>query len=209
VPIEVSVKREEIALPSVTWHLDAGEPRLGVIEINVIAATTSDEIQKAVKDLQSRGATAYALDLRNNGGGLLDAGIDIARLFLKDGVVMEQQFRGQEVKTYRVEKPGPLADIPLAVLVNGSTASASEIIAGALQAHERARLIGEPTYGKNTIQLVFELRDHSSIHVTAAQWWIPGLDAPRPGKGLQPDVPAKPGGPPDPVIQAAIKALFP
>lgn len=207
-PLEAAIQREEIPLPSVTWHLDAGEPRLGVIEANIIASTTAEEITKAVKDLQSRGATAFALDLRNNGGGLLDAGIAIARLFLRDGVVIEQQFRGEAVKTYSVEKPGELADIPLVVLVNGGTASACEIIAGALQVHGRAKLIGEPTYGKNTIQLIFELGDKSSLHVTAAQWWIPGLDAPRPGKGLTPDIAVAPGGPPDPFIQAAIQTLL-
>jgi len=204
-----TIKREEIALPSVTWHLDAGESRAGVIEVNIIADTTAEEIQKAVQDLQAQGATAFILDLRNNGGGLLDAGIEIASLFLKEGVVMEQQYRGQAVKSYPVGKPGPLAEIPLAVLVNGGTASASEIIAGALQAQHRAALIGEPTYGKNTIQLVFFLTDQSSIHVTAAKWWIPGLDAPRPGQGLTPDIAVTPGGPPDPLIQAAIQNLLP
>jgi carboxyl-terminal processing protease len=206
--ITIKIERAEIALPSVTWHLEASEPRLGVIEVNVIADSTADEIQKAAADLQSRGATAFALDLRNNGGGLLDSGIEVARLFLKEGVVMEQQFRDQPVKTYKVETAGPLADVPLVVLTNGGTASASEIISGALQAHRRAKLIGETTYGKNTIQLVFQLKDQSSIHVTAAQWWIPGLDLPKPGKGLQPDIPVAAGGPPDPVIQAAIQTLF-
>ena len=207
--LEFIIQRQEIALPSVTWHLDSNEPRLGVIEVNIIADPTAQEIQNGVKDLSARGASAFILDLRNNGGGLLDTGIEIVRLFLKDGVVMQQQFRGEGVETYNVDRPGPLADIPMVVFINGGTASASEIIAGALQARGRAKLIGETTYGKNTIQLVFELHDKSSLHVTAAQWWIPGLDAPKPGKGLSPDIPVSPGGPPDPYIQAAIQILFP
>ncbi len=208
-PIEFSVKREEIGLPSTTWYIEASEPRLGVIRINVIASTTPAEIQRAVDDLKSRGVTAFALDLRDNGGGLLDAGIDVARLFLKDGVVIEQQYRGESVKTYRVEQPGPLADIPLAILVNQNTASACEIIAGALKIQERAPLIGIPTYGKDTIQLVFKLQDGSSMHVTAAKWWVPGLEPPLAGIGLQPDIVIPPDAAgPDPYIAAAIQALF-
>jgi carboxyl-terminal processing protease len=208
-PLEFSITRKEVALPSVTWHIDSVDPRLGILEVNTIAEPTPGEIQRAAADLQSRGASAYILDLRNNGGGLLDAGVAVARLFLKDGVVMEQQFRGEAVTRYRVEEPGPLAEIPLVVLVNGGTASASEIIAGCLQAQQRALLVGEPTYGKNSIQLVYSLSDRSSLHVTAALWWIPGLDAPKPGKGLTPDVAIPAGGPPDPVIEAARKNLFP
>jgi carboxyl-terminal processing protease len=208
-PATYDIKRDEVALPSVTFHLDADEPRLGVIEVNAMAATTVREILDAAKDLQERGATALALDLRNNGGGLLDVGIATAEIFLKDGVVIEQQYRGKDVESFKVNQPGELADIPLVVLINGGTASAAEIVAGALQAHGRAQLIGETSYGKNTIQLVFELSDKSSLHVTAAEWWIPGLDAPRPGKGLTPNIPAASGQTPDAGIQAAIQILFP
>ncbi|MFZ6028962.1 MAG: S41 family peptidase [Chloroflexota bacterium] len=208
-PVSFDVKREEVALPSVTFHIDADEARLGVIEVNAMASTTIGEIFDAATDLQARGATALALDLRNNGGGLLDVGIEVARLFLKDGIVIEQQYRGEAVETFKVNKPGKLSDIPMVVLINGGTASAAEIVAGALQAHGRARLIGETSYGKNTIQLVYELSDQSSLHVTAAEWRIPGLDAPRPGKGLTPDIPAASGATPDEGIRAAIQVLFP
>ncbi len=208
-PQKITIHRTEITLPSVTWHLEPAEPRLGVIEINVIAASTPDEIQKAVADLQTRGATHFALDLRNNGGGLLDAGIDTARLFLSGGEVIKQQYRGRDEETFRVEHAGALASLPLVILINANTASAAEIIAGALQAHERALLIGATTYGKDTIQLVFNLEDGSSLHITAAHWWIPGLDFPRHGHGLEPDVPI-PAENTDPraLIQAAIQAFF-
>ncbi len=209
-PIEFKIKREEIALPTVTWHLDAGEPRLGVIEVNLIGETTPGEISRAEQDLQTRGATAFALDLRNNGGGLLNQGIDIARLFLPSGVIIEQQYRDQKVESYSIEKPGPLANIPMVVLVNENTASAAEIIAGSIQAHGRAKLIGATTYGKNTIQMVFDLQDGSSLHVTAAHWWIPNLEFPKDGHGLTPDIPVTAGEPGkvDPVILAAVQALF-
>jgi carboxyl-terminal processing protease len=173
--LEFNLRRSEIPLPSVTWHLDPDEPRLGVIEINVIAASTPDEIENAVEDLNSRGATVYVLDLRDNFGGLLTAGVDTARLFLRSGTIIEQQYRDQDVETFKVERNGPLADLPLAILVNQHTASAAEIIAGALQAQQRATLIGAPTFGKSTIQLVFNLKDGSSLHVTSARWWVPDL----------------------------------
>lgn len=211
VPVQVMIERAEIPLPSVTWHLDPSEPRIGVLEINLIAASTSEEIQKAVADLQARGATHFVLDLRNNPGGLLTAGVDIARLFLKEGPILEQQYRDKEVESYKVERPGPLADLPLAVLINHNSASAAEIVAGALKVNGRAPLVGSPSFGKDSIQLVFTLQDSSSLHVTAAHWWVPGLQPPINQGGLQPDFPAPdpiPGGGPDPSLQAAIQVLL-
>ena len=207
-PLTFTIQRAEIALPSVTWRLDPGEPRLGVIKVNLIAASTPDEIQRAVADLQARGATHFALDLRENYGGLLDAGVDVARLFLTEGVVIQQQYRGRAVETFEVETPGALASLPLVVLVNQNTASAAEIIAGALQAQQRAPLIGISTYGKDAIQLVFNLQDGSSLHLTAARWWAPGLSRPI-SDGLQPEIeiPADAPGS-DPTMQAAIQFFF-
>jgi len=209
-PVVLTLKREEIPLPSVTWRLDMGQPDVGVIKVNLIAASSAEEIRHAVKDLTERGASRFVLDLRDNPGGLLTAGVDIARLFLKEGVVMQQQYRDQDVQTYRVEKAGPLASIPLAVLINEGSASAAEIAAGALQAQHRAPLIGTKSYGKDTIQLVFSLKDDSSLHVTSAHWWLPGQKSIG-GIGLQPDVPVDPtqataGA--DPILQAAVQYLL-
>jgi carboxyl-terminal processing protease len=210
-PLSMSIEFAEYPLPSVTWRPIPEEPRLGVIQVNLIAASTGDEIQHAVEDLSKRGVTHYALDLRDNPGGLLDSGVDIARLFLKDGLVMEQQYRGREAQRYSVEKPGPLADIPLVVLINQGSASAAEIAAGALKARRRAMVIGEPSYGKDSIQLVFTLQDGSSMHVTSARWWIPGLQETIHENGIQPDIPVDtasvaPGA--DAYIQAAIRQFF-
>ena len=210
-PIVLQVKRAEIPLPSVTWHIALEDSRVGVIEINLIAESTPKEILNAVKDLQERGAKDFILDLRNNPGGLLTAGVDVARLFLKDGVVIQQQYRGRGVETFRVDHPGPLVDLPLAILINHGSASAAEIIAGSLQAHKRALLIGSPSFGKDTIQLVFDLKDGSSLHVTSAHWWIPDLEPPLGGIGLQPDIQVtsqsqETGS--DAYIQAAITALL-
>ncbi len=209
--LDFILTREEIALPSVTSYIEPSDKRLGIIQVHIIAATTPNEIQKAVSDLQNRTATHFALDLRNNGGGLLESGVDTARLFLTSGSVIQQQYKGEEVKTFTVDKPGPLAEIPLVILVNQNTASAAEIISGALQAQHRAQLIGTHTFGKDTIQLVFELKDKSSLNVTAAHWWVPGIPK-LGGVGLQPDVPLENADPqpdqPDPSIVAAIGVFF-
>jgi carboxyl-terminal processing protease len=186
--MQLSVKRAEFPIPSVAWHLDAAEPRLGVVAVSMISANTPEEILDAFNKLRNQGATKFVLDLRDNGGGLLTAGINTARLFLKDGTIIEQRYRDKEAESYRVEKAGELTDLPLVVLINENTASAAEIIAGALQANHRARLIGAPSYGKDTIQLVFDLQDGSSLHVTTARWWIPDLEPPMAGHGLQPDI---------------------
>lgn len=203
------IERGNIPLPSVTWHIAADEPRLGVIQINLIAESTPEEIINAVEDLSNRGATHFVLDLRGNRGGLLMEGIETATLFLKDGFIIEQQYREEKVKLSEVDKEGKLSDIPMLVLVDRDTASAAEIIAGALQANGRAVLIGVQTFGKDSIQRVYELKDGSSIHVTAARWWFPNLNFPVDGAGLLPDIIIMPEeGISDPGIKAAIEFFF-
>ncbi|MEN8172381.1 MAG: S41 family peptidase [Chloroflexota bacterium] len=202
-----TIQRESIPLPSVTWYLAPGNPEVGIIKINIIAASTSEEVQNAATSLKQQGVLYYTLDLRGNGGGLVDAGVDIARLFLEAGDVLEEQYVGEDIKTYSVTQAGALAALPLVILVDENTASAAEIVAGALQARERALIIGQATYGKDSIQLVFDLEDNSSIHVTSAKWWIPGLGLSIGEHGLQPDITIESGENPDPVIEAAIQLL--
>jgi len=207
-PRPVEIRRAEMPIPSTSWNLYTGDPTLGIIQVNIIAATTPGEIETAVADLQERGATRFVLDLRNNGGGLLEAGVDTARLFLEDGIVMTQQYRDRSPEEFKVTRPGSLSGIPLAVLVNQNTASAAEIIAGALQNHGRAPLVGARTYGKDKIQLVFQLKDGSSLHVSAARWWLPGKEEGIAGAGLQPEWPVQedPNNPAG-LFNAALEAL--
>jgi len=187
-PIEISMKRAEVPIPSTTWNLAPDQPTVGILHIRVIADTTPEEVTKAIKELQDQGATRFVIDVRNNGGGLVEAGVDTARLFLKDGEVIEQQYRGKPVRSFDVKTPGEFVDLPIVVLVNKGTASAAEIFAGAIQGQKRSPIVGTNTYGKDTIQLVFSLSDGSSLHVTAAHWWVPGLAEKISGKGLTPDV---------------------
>jgi carboxyl-terminal processing protease len=184
-----SIERAEVPLPSVLAYLDDDYPQVGVININIIADTTSDELSQAIESLQDHGADRILIDLRNNGGGLLDSGISLAKLFLeKDQIIINQQAKGEEIKTIRTNQNGQFRELPLMILVNENTASAAEIFAGALQANQRSLLVGKNTYGKNTIQLVFDLQDQSSMHITNARWWFPDLPDFTEGSGLQPDV---------------------
>ena len=204
--LSFKIKRQDIPIPSVTWHTALAEARLGIIKVNLIAASTADEIETAISNLGSQGAEYFALDLRGNGGGLVDAGVAIASLFLDEGDILQEQYRDKPVETYAIDKPGPFVDLPLVVLVDSNTASAAEIITGALQVRDRAPVIGSSTFGKDSIQLGFELSDGSSIHVTAAKWWIPGLEIDIAETGMTADIAVEPGeADRDMAIEAAIQ----
>lgn len=183
----VTITRAEIDLPSVTWRQLDQDPSLGYIALSRFSERTDAELRQALRDLRSRGVQRLVLDLRNNGGGLLQAAVDVAGEFLSDQVVLYEDRRKLPEETYHTEAGGLATDIPLVVLVNRGTASAAEIVAAALQDYGRAALIGEATFGKGSVQLIFELSDGSSLHVTAARWLTPrrrSLD----GAGLNPDI---------------------
>ena len=140
--LETIIVREEVQ-PSVTWHY-CPRPTVGRVIVSIIAATSADEVTRAIRDLKDQGATHFILDLRDNAGGLVTGGVDLARLFLSEGDIMVQQYRGRPEETFSVRSPGEFADIPLVVIINHGTASASEIVAGSLQAHQRACWSGHP-----------------------------------------------------------------
>lgn len=184
-PQTFEVRREEIVTPSVTFEL--AEPGIGYIRLSIFNERSSDELRDAVLDLREQGATQYVIDLRNNGGGLLPAAIDVASQFLEDGVVMYEHRKNGDDKPYPVKGSGVLREDPVVFLVNSSTASASEIVAGAIQDYERGKLIGTKTFGKASVQLIFDLSDGASVHVTNARWLTPNrqeID----GVGLTPDL---------------------
>jgi carboxyl-terminal processing protease len=198
----LSLRRQKFDLPSVVTNLLPEDNRIGWVQVTRIAESTANEIEEGILNLREQGAEALILDLRDNGGGLVNAGVDIARLFLAEGEVMRRQFRDEDVEIFTVKTPGKFIEIPLAVLVNNNTASAAEIVAGALANHDRADLIGLPTYGKTTVQYIFDLQDGSSVHVTSGRWWIPGVDFP-----LQPDHPLAQDAPEPAYLQKAMEVL--
>lgn len=181
-----TITRAEISVPSVTWRVLSEAPSVGYMAISIFAQPTKDELVRAIDDLRSKGATKLILDLRDNGGGLLDSGVDVASQFV-DGVVVIEARRTGGDREFKANASGVARDLPLVVLVNGGTASASEIVAGAIQDRQRGKLIGDQTYGKGSVQNILPLSDGSSLHVTVAQWLTPNRRQIT-GKGLTPDV---------------------
>jgi len=198
-----AIKREDIPIPSVTWNLLPEAPTVGMVQVDWIADSTASEIQTGIDDLVSQGANLFILDLRDNGGGLVDGAVEVARLFLTEGEIVHQQFKDQKEEVFLVEKAGPYVEFPLVILVNGNTASSAEIVAGALKAHGQAALVGAPTYGKTTIQYIFDLQDGASVHVTSGRWWIPELSFP-----LQPDRLITDDSADTVILQAAVDILL-
>lgn len=186
-PVTITVERDDILIPSVSYRLLAETPAIGYIQLTRFSGESGHEIKNAITDLQAQGAQQLILDLRHNGGGLLDAAVEVADHFLDGGVVLYQESRGENERSFEASDDTVAATMPLVVLVDGGTASSSEILAGALQDRQRARLIGTQTFGKGSVQLVYDLSDGSSVHVTASRWYTPDhhqIDQ----QGLTPDI---------------------
>ncbi len=184
---EIQLVRDRITLNPVYADLrpQPNGDSIGYIRLSQFNANAAAEIAHAIARMEAKGANGYVLDLRNNPGGLLQAGIDIARLWLKESTIVYTVNR-QGVQDSFVAEGDPLTDDPLVVLVNQGTASASEILAGALQDNGRAQLIGEKTFGKGLIQSLFNLSDGSGLAVTIAHYETPNHhDINR--QGIQPD----------------------
>jgi carboxyl-terminal processing protease len=183
-PVEIQIVRDEITLDSVFWEMHGD---IAYIRITQFLKSTGGDLEKALKDAIGEGAKGIVLDLRNNPGGLLNAADDVASQFLAMGVVAKVvDGEGREESVVMVEKGGIATHLPLIVLVNGGSASASEIVAGALQDYGRAKLAGSQTFGKGSVQVVRELSDGSALHITVARWLTPH-DRPIDGVGLTPD----------------------
>ncbi|BCX05894.1 MAG: carboxyl-terminal processing protease [Candidatus Roseilinea sp.] len=189
-----TIIRQTIEVNSVEWRpittTVRGTPAtIGYVRISNFTERTGEEVKRALLALSAADSQAYLIDLRDNGGGSLAAAVDVASEFLKDGIVAIEKRRNQPEIVHRVrsERAKPAGNKPIAVLVNGKTASAAEIVAGAIQDYARGPLIGEKTFGKGSVQLIFDLSDGSAVHVTAAKWLTPErreLD----GVGLTPEI---------------------
>jgi carboxyl-terminal processing protease len=173
-PLEFQLERDRIALNPVYAQLQTSESgtAIGYIRLSQFSANATAEMADAISRLQGEGAQAYILDLRNNPGGLLQAGIEIARLWLDSGTIVYTVNRQGVLGSFEAVGEA-LTDAPLAILVNQGTASASEILAGALQDNGRAQLVGEKTFGKGLIQSLFDLSDGSGLAVTVAKYETP------------------------------------
>ncbi|HLO51541.1 MAG TPA: S41 family peptidase [Kamptonema sp.] len=171
---EIQVVRDRIALNPVYAELRSAQDTLpvGYIRLAQFSANAVSELTKALQRLEKQGANAYILDLRNNPGGLLQSGIEAARLWLDAGTIVYTVNRQGILGSFEAFGE-PLTRDPLVVLVNQGTASASEILAGALHDNGRAKLVGEKTFGKGLIQSLFDLSDGSGLAVTVAKYETP------------------------------------
>lgn len=177
--IDFSIVRDRIALNPVIADLRTETPsgksdakKIGYIRLNQFNANATAEVAHAIHKLEKQGAEAYVLDLRSNPGGLLQSGIEIARLWLEQGTIVYTVNRQGVLGSFEAMGQA-LTDDPLVVLVNQGTASASEILAGALKDNGRATIVGEKTFGKGLIQSLFDLSDGSGLAVTVARYETP------------------------------------
>ncbi len=181
---DTSITRAIIHQPSVySRMLDGG---IGYARLTVFGATTAAELSRALDKLQAQGAKAYILDLRDNGGGYLNSAIEVSSKFIASGPIVMVEARGGNNTQYDAEDTA-IPPKPLAVLVNGYTASASEITSGAIQDNGVGELIGEKTYGKGVVQSIHPLPDGSAVKITSARYLTPrGRDINQ--TGITPDI---------------------
>ena len=170
--LEFEITRAVIPIPSVESELINGH--IGYIRLYAFGANSYDEFSLAVTQLLEQGADNLIVDLRNNTGGYLDSAIDITSIFLKEKIVLIEQWGDETTKDYATTKDTITLDTPLFILVNEGTASASEITAGALQDHNRAILIGTSTFGKGLIQNWIPLKgENGAVRISIAHWLTP------------------------------------
>lgn len=191
-PINVTLTRETIVQRPVKWEV---RDNIGIININTFSASTAADTRAAVNAIKrqlGRQPTGYIVDLRANGGGLLDQAIGVSDVFLTSGEIVSQRGRDRgDIERWYAESmvPGDLTEgAPIIVLVDAGTASASEIVAGALQDHHRAIVMGERSFGKGSVQTLLPLSQTSALRLTTARYYTPSGRSVQEG-GIEPDLP--------------------
>jgi carboxyl-terminal processing protease len=173
-PLIYKVTRARIHVRSVNIAMMLDD-RVGYIALSPVSETSAQEVTDEINGLVKKDMKSLILDLRGNPGGLLDQGIAVTELFLdsKQDVVVTRGRAPSTTRTYRDAKPQPWPKLPIVVLVNGGTASAAEIITGALQDHDRALVVGTPTFGKGLVQSLWQLTPETALKLTTARWYTP------------------------------------
>jgi carboxyl-terminal processing protease len=219
-PLQFTLKRSRVELRSVKAELL--EPGMGYVRISQFSETTGDDLDAALKDLRKRNGAALkglVLDLRNNPGGVLEAAVSVSDTFLDSGVIVTAKGRTPESKFEMDATPGDaLKGAPIVVLINGGSASAAEIVAGALKDNHRAKLMGRTTFGKGSVQTVIPLSGDRAIKLTTSLYYTPsGISINH--RGIAPDIelprdpklPAVPADAPllerDPEVKRAVQEL--
>jgi len=185
-PLEFSVKRQKINVPSVKYSSIDG--RYGYIKILSFQEDTARSVKKALKKLRKQDVLeGIVLDIRRNPGGLLEEAVAVSDEFLTKGVIVTTERRGKEIERYEAVGEGDEPTVPLVVIVDGGSASASEILAGALKDNGRAVVVGTQTFGKGSVQTVFELGDGSALKLTVARYFTPDGTSIQ-AHGIMPDI---------------------
>ena len=207
---DVTVTRRKIEVPSV---IAKTVDEFGYVRLTNFGVKTTDEFRESLHNFTSQGAEGLILDLRNNPGGLLVTAVDVASEFFPQGtLIATQRSRTEGDIAFNSSGGGSAVDLPLVVLINNGSASASEIVSGAIKDHGRGQLLGETTFGKGSVQVPFDLSDKSVVRVTVAIWETPG-GAHLAGEGIEPDfeIEVEPdhelGEEGDPYIDAAKRVL--
>ncbi len=184
---DVALTRAQIEIPSVRSEVKQEGPlRVGYIRLNEFSSHASDQMRRAIKNLNNQKVDAFLLDLRGNPGGLLNASVEIARMWMNTGSIVRTVDRKGEKEEFKNNNTA-LTKLPLVVLVDGNSASASEILTGALKDNRRAQVVGSQTFGKALVQSVHPLADGSGLAVTIAHYFTPaGTDIGH--KGVTPDI---------------------
>ncbi len=207
--MDITVTRAVIDLQEVRSEiLDDG---IGYLRLTTFTARATDLVREAINNLLNQGATSFVFDLRGNPGGYIDAARGVGSQFIAAGELLFTVESGEDVQEWRaLEGVLQSEDVPVVVLVDAGSASASEIVAAALQEHGRATLVGEPTFGKNTVQIWNDLPNGGGLRLTTARWFTPEHNSVAPD-GVQPDVevagPADPTSDEDPQLDRAIELL--
>ena len=184
-PFIVEVERARIPMPTIETEMLDGD--VAYVKLYDFNARANDRLEDALKELLAENPRGLIFDLRNNPGGFLTEAVSVASQFISEGKILTERFGDDTEQVYEAEQGGLALEVPLVVLVNPGSASASEIVAGALQDAGRALLIGETTFGKGSVQLVHRMRDDSELRVTVARWFTPN-DRLIHGQGLEPDI---------------------
>jgi carboxyl-terminal processing protease len=193
-PFDVTMKRAVVKIQSVKEQLEGDD--VGYIRITSFNEQADSGVKSAIKDLKAKAGpklTGIVLDLRNNPGGLLDQAVAVANDFLSQGEIVSTRGRHPEdAQRYNAQPPGDLTGgLPMVVLINGGSASASEIVAGALQDHHRAVLLGTRSFGKGSVQTIIQLPGHGAMRLTTARYYTPSGRSIQ-AKGIEPDILVQP-----------------
>jgi len=184
--LEMTITRDRIDIKNMTWEVN---DKIVHIEINKFTQNVGKELMDIGNEILALDPKGIVLDLRDNGGGLMDQAISISDQFIDDGVIVKRKMKGQDMEVFSATKDTIFSGIPLIVLINGESASASEIVAGAIQDNHVGRILGEKSYGKGSVQMTYDF-GQATLKLTVAKWYTPsGKNVDK--DGLEPDIEVK------------------